>query len=197
MKTVVFAYGRFNPPTIGHEKLIKKVQSVAGSDDWFIIPSFKVERGQNPLPYDYKVDLMEEMFPFAKGHIDKGGCCRDPFFAMSYLFSKQKWTDVKVIAGQDRLSQYQRGFAHIDDTPKIRGAQNGRTDGPTPFAFNSIEVVSAGERDPDSDGVAGMSASKLRKLAVAGKTTEFMKGLPNTLSASYKVAVMNKVLENM
>tara|TARA_B100000902_G_scaffold355764_1_gene368920 strand:+ start:2389 stop:2967 length:579 start_codon:yes stop_codon:yes gene_type:complete len=192
MKKLVFAYGRFNPPTTGHEKLIKKVQQLAGSSDWFIIPSFSHDKGKNPLDYDYKSQLMEDVFPYAKGHIDMGGCCKDPFFAMSYLFQKQKWTDVIFVAGQDRLTQYEKGFAPVE-----QGGQNGKSTGPTPFAFNSITVVSSGDRDPDAEGATGMSASKLRALAKAGKTTEFMKGIPNTISAAYKVAVMNKILENM
>tara|TARA_B100001996_G_C18342175_1_gene470606 strand:+ start:42 stop:620 length:579 start_codon:yes stop_codon:yes gene_type:complete len=192
MKKLVFAYGRFNPPTTGHEKLIKKVQQLAGSSDWFIIPSFSHDKGKNPLDYDYKSQLMEDVFPYAKGHIDMGGCCKDPFFAMSYLFQKQKWTDVIFVAGQDRLTQYEKGFAPVE-----QGGQNGKSTGPTPFAFNSITVVSSGDRDPDAEGATGMSASKLRALAKEGKTTEFMKGIPNTISAAYKVAVMNKILENM
>jgi len=192
MSTVVFAYGRFNPPTIGHEKLVKKVQQLAGSNDWFIIPSFSHDRGKNPLDYEYKSQLMEDVFPFAKGHIDMGGCCKDPFFAMAYLFAKQKWTDVIYVAGQDRLTQYQKGFAPVEE-----GGQNGKMGTATPFAFNSIKVVTSGDRDPDADGATGMSASKLRALAKEGKTSEFMKGIPNTISAAYKVAVMNKILENM
>ena len=190
-KRVVIAYGRFNPPTIGHEKLIRKVMTVAGSDDWFIIPSYKHEKGKNPLDYDYKAHLMEDMFPFAKGHIDLGGCCKDPFYAMSYMSSKG-YTDIKFVAGSDRVNAYRKGFAPVEE-----GGQNGKMGTKTPFAFNSVEVISAGERDPDSEGASGMSASKLRQLAKEGKTTEFMKGLPDTISASYKVAVMNKILENM
>lgn len=192
MKKLVFAYGRFNPPTTGHEKLIKKVQQLAGSSDWFIIPSFSHDKGKNPLDYDYKTQLMEDVFPFAKGHIDMGGCCKDPFFAMSYMFQKQKWTDVIFVAGQDRLTQYEKGFAPVE-----QGGQNGKMGTKTPFAFNSITVVTSGDRDPDAEGATGMSASKLRALAKEGKTTEFMKGIPNTISAAYKVAVMNKILENM
>ena len=193
-KRVVIAYGRFNPPTIGHEKLIKKVMSVAaqfGSSDWFIIPSFKHEKGKNPLDYDYKAHLMETMFPFAKGHIDLGGCCRDPYFAMSYMSSKG-YTDIKFVAGADRVNEYRKGFAPVEE-----GGQNGKMGTKTPFAFNSVEVISAGERDPDADGATGMSASKLRQLAKEGKTSEFMKGMPDTISASYKIAVMNKILENI
>tara|TARA_B100001996_G_C18344659_1_gene471527 strand:+ start:41 stop:622 length:582 start_codon:yes stop_codon:yes gene_type:complete len=193
MKKVVFAYGRFNPPTIGHEKVIKEVQRLAGSSDWYIIPSFSHDKGKNPLPYEYKAQLMEDIFPFAKGHIDTAGCCKDPFFAMSHLFGLGKgYTDVIFVAGSDRLTQYRKGFAPVED-----GGQNGKTTGPTPFAFNSITVETSGERDPDSDGASGMSASKLRQLAKEGKTSEFMKGIPNTISASYKVSVMNKILENM
>ena len=193
-KRVVIAYGRFNPPTIGHEKLIKRVMSEAaqfGSADWFIIPSFKHEKGANPLDYDYKAHLMEDMFPFAKGHIDLGGCCRDPYYAMSYMSSKG-YTDIRFVAGSDRVNAYRKGFAPVEE-----GGQNGKMGTATPFAFNSVEVINAGERDPDSDGASGMSASKLRQLAKEGKTSEFMKGMPNTISASYKVAVMNKILENI
>ena len=192
MSTVVFAYGRFNPPTIGHEKLVKKVQQLAGSNDWFIIPSFKHEKNKNPLDYEYKSQLMEDMFPFAKGHVDMTGCCRDPYFAMAHLFKQQKWTDVLFVAGSDRVTEYQKGFSPVEE-----GGQNGKMGTATPFAFNSIKIINAGERDPDKDGATGMSASKLRALAKEGKTTEFMKGMPDTISAAYKVAVMNKILENM
>ena len=193
-KRVAIAYGRFNPPTIGHEKLIRKVASVAaqfGSADWFIIPSFSFDKGKNPLSYEYKTQLMEDMFPFAKGHIDTGGCCKDPFFAMSYM-SQKGYTDVKFVAGSDRVTQYQKGFAPVEE-----GGYNGKMNVKNPFAFNSVEVINAGERDPDSKGATGMSASKLRQLAKEGKTSEFMKGMPDTISASYKVAVMNKILENI
>ena len=193
-KRVVIAYGRFNPPTIGHEKVIKTVMSEAakfGSADWFIIPSYKHEKGKNPLDYDYKAHLMEDMFPFAKGHIDLGGCCKDPFYAMSYISSKG-YTDVKFVAGSDRVTAYEKGFAPVEE-----GGQNGKMGTKTPFTFNSVEVINAGERDPDGDAASGMSASKLREFAKAGKTSEFMKGMPNTISASYKVAVMNKILENI
>lgn len=192
MSTVVFAYGRFNPPTIGHEKLIKTVQSTAGSNDWFIIPSYKHEKGKNPLDYEYKSQLLEDMFPFAKGHVDMGGCCRDPYFAMSYLFKQQKWTDVIFVAGSDRVTEYEKGFAPVEE-----GGQNGKMGTRTPFAFNSIKIMNAGERDADKEGATGMSASKLREFAKQGKTREFMKGMPDTISAAYKVAVMNKVLENL
>jgi len=190
-KHVTIAYGRFNPPTIGHEKLIKEVMKHSKGGDWFIIPSFKVEKGINPLPYEYKVDLMEEMFPFAKGHIDKDACCQTLFIAMSYM-SEKGYTDLTFVAGQDRVSDYTKKFAPVEE-----GGYNGKMNVARPFSFTTVKVVNAGFRDPDADGAEGMSASKLRAAAVAGNTREFMKGLPNTLSASYKVAVMNKVLENM
>ena len=179
-------FGRFNPPTIGHEKLIRAVQKLAGSNDWLIIPSQSYEKKKNPLPYKYKTEMMVKMFPWAAKNIDVNACCNTPFVALSHVMSLG-YTDVIFVAGSDRVSEYERRILPY----------NRKMDVAQPFAFNTIVIESAGERDPDADGAEGMSASKLRKFAVEGKTSDFIAGIPDTISASYKVAVMNKILENM
>ena len=181
MKKVVFAYGRFNPPTIGHQKLIRAVEKEAGSDDWLIIPTQSVDSKSNPLPYDVKAKYMKMMFPQYADHIDDKACCRTPVDVMKHLMMKE-YTDVVMIVGSDRMGQF--GFLE----------KNNRKDD---YAFNSIKFVSAGERDPDSDGASGMSASKMREAVKNGKTRNFMEGIPNTFSIQQKLELMEEVRKGM
>mgnify|MGYP001196610099 CR=1 FL=1 len=181
MKRVVFAYGRFNPPTIGHEKLIQAVEKQAKGDDWFIIPTQSVDPKSNPLPYDVKTKYMKMMFPQYADHIDDKACCRVPVDVMKHLMMKD-YTDVVMVVGSDRLGQF--GFLQ----------KNNRKD---EYSFNSIEIVSAGERDPDAEGASGMSASKMREAAKNEKTTDFLEGIPDTLSVKEKLDLMAKVREGM
>ena len=181
MKKVVFAYGRFNPPTIGHQKLIRAVEKEAGSDDWLIIPTQSVDSKSNPLPYDVKAKYMKMMFPQYADHIDDKACCRTPVDVMKHLMMKG-YSDVVFVVGSDRLGQF--GFLE----------KNNRKDD---YSFNSIEIVSAGERDPDAEGASGMSASKMREAAKNEKTTDFLEGIPDTLSVKEKLDLMAKVREGM
>ena len=73
MKTCYFTFGRFNPPTIGHEKLLRTVEKEAGSDDYLIYPSQSLDKKDNPLPYAYKVEILQKMFPWA--NIETAACC--------------------------------------------------------------------------------------------------------------------------
>ena len=181
MKKVVFTFGRFNPPTIGHEKLIQAVEKEAGSADWLIIPSQTVEKKKNPLPYEYKVELLKKMFPQYAKHIDDGACCKTPIDVMKHLMMKE-YTDVVMVVGSDRvgamsfIQKYNRG----DD-----------------YSFNTIEIVSAGERDPDAEGASGMSASKMRKAAKDVKTSDFIAGIPDSLTTKQKLELMKEVRKGM
>ena len=181
MKKVVFAYGRFNPPTLGHQKLIRAVEKEAGSDDWLIIPTQSVDSKSNPLPYDVKAKYMKMMFPQYADHIDDKACCRTPVDVMKHLMMKE-YTDVVMIVGSDRMGQF--GFLE----------KNNRKDD---YAFNSIKFVSAGERDPDSDGASGMSASKMRKAAKDINVDDFMAGIPNSLTPKQKLDLMAEVRKGM
>ena len=173
MKTCHFTFGRFNPPTIGHEKLIKAVANAAGSGDYLIYPP------DNPLPYDYKIEIMKKMFPWAK--IESAACCNTIIKVAQDMMMKE-YTDIVMVVGSDRVA----------DFDKLLQKQN-RVD----YSFSTIKVISAGERDPDAAGASGMSASKMRDAAKNLKTSDFIKGIPDTLSAKEKMELMAKVRSGM
>ena len=164
-KTAVLAFGRLNPPTIGHGKLVDTVKSVDGDHYLFLSQSQKPKT--DPLDFATKLKFAKQFFPDVNvGH----QAVRTPVQALEMLQSLG-YTDVVFIAGSDRVD----GFQKLFDT------YNGQPDksGKVPFKFNSIKVVSAGERDPDADDVSGMSASKMRVAAAAGDLEAFAKGVPN------------------
>ncbi len=179
MKTCHFTFGRFNPPTIGHEKLIKAVANAAGSGDYLIYPSQSFKKPDNPLPYDYKVDIMKKMFPWAK--IESAACCNTIMKVAQDMMMKE-YTDIVMVVGSDRVA----------DFDKLLQKQN-RID----YSFSTIKVISAGERDPDAAGASGMSTSKMRDAAKNLKTSDFLKGIPDTLSAKEKMELMAKVRSGM
>ena len=179
MKTCYFTFGRFNPPTIGHEKLIRAVEKNAGSDDYLIYPSQTFKQPKNPLPYDYKVEIMKKMFPWAK--IETAACCNTIIKVAQDMMMKD-YSDIVMVVGSDR----------VGDFDKLLTKQN-KID----YTFNTIKVVSAGERDPDKDGATGMSASKMREAAEQGKFTDFAKGIPSTLTVQEKMELMTQVRKGM
>ena len=179
MKTCHFTFGRFNPPTIGHEKLIRAVASNAGSGDYLIYPSQTFKKPNNPLPYEYKVEIMQKMFPWAK--IETEACCNTIIKVAQDMMMKE-YTDIVMVVGSDRVA----------DFDKLLQKQNS-----IDYAFKTIKVISAGDRDPDGDGAAGMSASKMREAAKEVKTTEFIKGIPDTLDTDEKMELMQKVRSGM
>ena len=179
MKTCHFTFGRFNPPTIGHEKLIRAVASYAGSGDYLIYPSQTFKKPNNPLPYEYKVEIMQKMFPWAK--IETEACCNTIIKVAQDMMMKE-YTDIVMVVGSDRVA----------DFDKLLQKQN-KID----YTFNTIKVISAGERDPDADGASGMSASKMREAVKDGKTRNFMQGIPDTFSIQQKLELMEEVRKGM
>ena len=154
--TCVFTFGRFNPPTIGHEKLIEKVASeakkVAGAP-YYIFASHSENPKKDPLPYTKKVAYMKKMFPKHARRIivDKA---RNVFEIAVSLHNKGH-RSIVMVAGSDRVAEFD----------KLLNTYNGVEARHGYYGFDNIEVVSAGERDADSDGVTGMSASKMRAAA--------------------------------
>ena len=179
MKTCHFTFGRFNPPTIGHEKLIRAVASYAGSGDYLIYPSQTFKKPNNPLPYEYKVEIMQKMFPWAK--IETEACCNTIIKVAQDMMMKE-YTDIVMVVGSDRVA----------DFDKLLQKQNS-----IDYAFKTIKVISAGDRDPDGDGAAGMSASKMREAAKNENTTDFIAGIPDTLSIQEKLELMIEVRKGM
>lgn len=161
-KTVVVSWGRMNPVTIGHEKLVDKVRSVAKKER--AMPAIYLSKSQdakkNPLSYADKISVAQMAF----GNIIKKSNARTIIELMKEL--DKKFDSVILVVGADRVGEFQT----------LLNKYNGKE-----YTFDSIQVVSAGERDPDADDVTGMSASKMRALAAAGDFDTFRKGLPKAL----------------
>ncbi len=165
--TAVFTFGRFNPPTIGHQKLLQAVQKVARqkSGKTFIFGSFSQDKKKNPLSHQQKMKYLKQMFPNEmRGNKPVSGL-RTAIEVAVYLNS---YDNLVMVVGSDRVSEFQK----LLDTYNGVEARHGM------YSFKKIEVVSAGDRDPDAEGVTGMSASKMRAAAASGDMDSFQKGLP-------------------
>jgi len=164
-KIAAFTFGRFNPPTTGHELLINKVKEFAAGNDYFVFPSHSVDKKKNPLTAAQKVTFMKEMYPSHKDNIILDESIRDAIKALKWLEDKG-YTDAVFVVGSDRVPAFQ-----------FIKQYNGKD-----YNMNTVEIKSAGERDPDADDVSGMSASKMRKAAQEGDVATIKSGLPNTVN---------------
>jgi hypothetical protein len=177
--TIVFTFGRFNPPTTGHEKLIEKVASVAKrkNADFMIFPSQTTNPKKDPLDFSTKVKYMKKMFPKYSRNIIKNTKVKTAFHIASLMYDMGYKTAIMVVGG-DRVTEF--------DTRLNR--YNGEK-GPHGFYDfeDGIKVISAGDRDPDSEGVSGMSASKMRAAAVANDFEKFKGGLPDSFKGGEKL----------
>ena len=175
--TIVFGFGRFNPPTIGHEKLIKKIASVAGSNPYRIYPSHTTNPKRDPLPHALKVAYMRSMFrKYAKKIIaDKDARTAHEIVVKLY---NEGFKNLIMVVGSDRVAEFD---ALLSDYNGVEGKRHGY------YKFDSIDIVSAGERDPDAEGVSGMSASKMRAAAVDGDFKSFSQGLPSGFKDAKKI----------
>jgi len=166
-KTVVMSFGRMNPITIGHEKLVNTIikEAALRKADSAIYLSHTHDSKKNPLTYEEKVALSKKAF----GNIVRRSQAKTIIEVAKELTGQ--YNNLVVVAGSDRVEEFKR----------LLNNYNGKE-----FNYDSIEVVSAGERDPDADDVSGMSASKLRSLAVSNKFEDFKRGLPKKLQSSAK-----------
>jgi hypothetical protein len=167
-KEATFTFGRFNPPTIGHEKLIKAV-SKAAVKDFFIYVSQSSDAKKNPLDYTTKIKYMRKMFPRYARQIILDKSIKTVFDILTQLYDKG-YTRVTMVVGSDRVSEFEVLANKYNGVKGRHGFYNFE---------NGIEVKSAGDRDPDADGVAGMSASKMREAAAANDFKSFSSGLPS------------------
>lgn len=180
-KTVVMAFGRFNPPTIGHELLVKAVKKLAQQKnaDHVIYASRSQDAKKNPLSVDKKVKYLNLMF--RNTHFAAANEHVRTFIEAAKELNK-KYKNIVMVAGSDRVPEFKR----------LLNQYNGKD-----FNFDTIEVISAGERDPDADDATGMSASKMRSIAVKGNYAEFKKGLPSTVREIDGRRLMNDIREGM
>ena len=175
--TLTIAFGRFNPPTTGHEKLLDTVASSSDKDDYMIVPSRSQDKKKNPLDADTKVSVMQKMFPKHKNKIVNDANNRTIFDVLKKAHN-DGYTNVRIVGGGDRVKEFD----------KLANDYNGKL-----YQFDNVEVMSAGDRDPDSDDVAGMSASKQRKAAAEGDIKAFMKGVPKSLSQKDAEELFKKI----
>lgn len=179
-KKVVFAFGRFQPPTTGHELLVNAVKKLAGTTADHVIYASKTEdKKSNPLPVARKVYFLKRMFP-KTNFLAASAEVRTPIEAAKEL--NKKYKNIVLVAGSDRVASFQ----------KLLNDYNGKE-----YNFDTIEVVSAGERDPDSDTASGMSGTKMREAAVAGDFNKFKRGLPHTLTELDGRRLMNDIRKGL
>jgi len=174
--TIVFAYGRFNPPTTGHEKLIQKVASVSGSNPFRIYPSHSQNPKKDPLPQALKTAYMRKMFKkYARNIIVTKS--KNAIEIAVELYD-EGYKNLIMVAGSDRVKVFD---AMLNNYNGVEGKKHGY------YKFDSIKIISAGERDPDSEGVEGMSASKMRAAASNGDMDSFLQGVPSGFSDGKKL----------
>ena len=165
-KGATFTFGRFNPPTTGHAKLVKKLEaSSRGGFTPLIYTSHSSDPKKNPLSYKQKISYLKKFFP-------KVGVINTPartIFEIVTDLHNKGFTDVRMVVGSDRVKEF-------DMLIKKYNGQKGKHGF---YKFNSIQIVSAGERDPDADDVSGMSASKMRALASEDDFDSFVDGVPS------------------
>ena len=161
--TAVFAFGRFNPPTIGHKKLLDKLESMAKQVNGkaYLFLSQKQNNKTDPLSYNEKADYLKTFYP----NLAIGDPTVKTIIQALQKIQAEGRTRIVMIAGSDRVMEFQ----------KLLNQYNGKPDkaGNDLYKFDSIDVVSAGERDPDQEGDSGASASKARELANKGQEQEF------------------------
>ena len=164
--TLTIAFGRFNPPTTGHEKLLNAVANHSDDGDYMIIPSRSVDKKKNPLDTDTKVGIMKQMYPDHADKIVNDEGNRTIFDVMRQAH-ENGYTNIRIVGGGDRVKEYE----------KLANKYNGST-----YQFDEIEVINAGDRDPDAEGTEGMSASKMRKAASENDFRAFRQGVPDSLN---------------
>ena len=169
-KSIAFTFGRFNPPTIGHEKLINKVKSLP-VNDYKIFLSRSNDPKKNPLTPAQKLKYMKNMFPAHARKIEIN--TTNMVLDIATKLYNQGYKEISMVVGSDRVREFETILTKYNDVKSRHGYYN----------FDKINVVSAGERDPDAEGAVGMSASKMRAAAAKGDLSSFKRGLPSGVDA--------------
>jgi hypothetical protein len=185
-KTIFFSFGRMNPPTIGHEKLLDKLASTAGRNPYRMYLSQSQDAKKNPLAYKDKVKAARKMFPRHARNIIMTKDVKTVFDIAVKLYD-EGFRKVVMVVGSDRVREFDVLLSRYNGEKMRHGFYN----------FAEIRVVSAGDRDPDAEGVAGMSASKMRAAASGNDFTSFAQGLPKGFSNSDSKALFNTIRKAM
>jgi len=169
-KEIVVTFGRFNPPTTGHEKLIDAVAKNGKGKTFRIYASHSEDSKKNPLSYEDKIRFMRKMFPQYGRNIILDNSIKNVFNVASAAHD-DGFSKLTLVVGSDRVPEFKRLLSKYDGVKGAHGYYKFR---------DGINVVSAGERDPDADDVSGMSASKMRAAAADNDLETFAKGLPKS-----------------
>ncbi len=181
--TLTIAFGRFNPPTIGHLQLMDTAAASAEQDqsDYIIVPSRTQDAKKNPLDVDSKIYYMRKMFPQHSERIYNDVNMRTIFDVLKKAHN-DGYSSVRIVGGSDRVKEFD----------KLANNYNGNL-----YQFDNIEVISSGDRDPDSDGVEGVSASRMRLAAAEGDFKTFRSGLPPEVSRKEAIELFDVLRQSM
>ena len=181
--TLTLAFGRFNPPHAGHQQLmdIAAQSAEAEESDYIIVPSRSQDAKKNPLDADTKVSVMRSMFPQHSERIVNDGANRTIFDVLKKAHN-DGYTNVRIVAGQDRVKEFD----------KLSQNYNGQL-----YQFDNMEVVSSGDRDPDAEGMEGLSSSRMRLAAAEGDFKTFRAGLPEGIPRKSAMELFDTVRQTM
>lgn len=185
-KSVFFTFGRMNPPTIGHEKLLSVLAKKSGNNPYRIFLSTSQDTKKNPLQYKDKIKFARRMFPKYARSIIMNNKIKTIFDCLVALYD-EGFNKITMVAGSDRVPEFDILINKYNGQKGRHGFYN----------FEKINVISAGERDPDADGVEGMSASKMRAAVSDGDFTKFSQGIPTTVRNVDAKALYNAVRKGM
>ena len=181
-KTLYFVWGRMNPPTAGHEKLLDFLKGKAGNNPFRIYLTQSEDNKKNPIPFTQKVKFARKGFPQYARQIMMDKKLKTIFDAMTSFYN-EGFKRVVIIAGSDRVREYEVTLNKYNGKKARHGFYN----------FERITVMNAGKRDPESKGVEGVSGTKLRGYAESGDFTKFSQYMPKRLSNADAKAVYNAV----
>ena len=181
--TLTLAFGRFNPPHAGHQQLMDIAAQSAEQEesDYIIVPSRSQDAKKNPLDADTKISMMRQMFPQHSERIVNDGANRTIFDVLKKAHN-DGYSNVRIVAGQDRVKEFD----------KLSQNYNGKL-----YQFDNMEVLSSGDRDPDSDGVEGLSSSRMRLAAAEGDFKTFRAGLPEGTPRKMAMTLFDTVRQSM
>ena len=175
--TATVAFGRFNPPTVGHEKLMNAAKAASKGGDYQIYPSRTQDDKKNPLGPDDKIAFMRQLYPKHGERIVNDGEMKTIFNVLKKA-NEDGYSSINIVVGADRQAEFE----------KLALQYNGEL-----YDFEDINVVSAGDRDPDAEGVEGMSASKLRKAAAEDDFKTWLSGMPSKVDEKLAKSIFNSV----
>jgi len=185
-REIFFTFGRMNPPHIGHGALMNVMSAKAGKTPYMIYLSHSQDARKNPLTYDQKVKHVRKMYPKHARNVIMDKQARTPFDVATKLYN-QGFNKINMIVGSDRQAEFET----------LLNKYNGKKGRHGFYNFEKINVISSGNRDPDSDGESGMSATRQRESAKKNDFTTFSQGVPTQMNNRDAKKLFNDVRVGM